>query len=233
MNTQLSLSYGKPTNEDWVNVSFFDNTEVNTLKIGQEKGESLTAIEYWLNLEDVYPTSGGLISHGKSVLQRAKAALGVSSKPTGTYEASVEFSDTTLAVNEKAVLERLILGQLDVLSNTLIGSPQIIGKLLTKGKIVFLPSFNHIGVDMDYLLKGEIDAVRSIAKQHSLETTLFRTDSDSVAIVSAPSTWKQGLFEAVTMEGISIWPILTTASQRNILRSENLFPDDKIVNWTD
>lgn len=233
LDTQISLSYGEPTDEDWANVSFFDSEEVNTLRIGLEQGNPLTAIEYWLNLEDVYPTSGGLISQGKSVLQRALASLGKSSKLTGTYEASVEFSDTTLAVNEKAVLERLILGQLDVLSNTLIGSPQIIVKLLSKGKIVFLPSFNHIGVDMDFLLKGETNVVRSIAREHSLEATFFRTDMDSVAVVSAPSTWKNGLFEAVTVEGVSIWPILSTTSQRNILRSESLFPDDTLVTWPD
>ena len=233
LDIQISLSYGKPADEDWANVSFFNGTEVNTLRLGLEEGDPLTAIEYWLNLEDVYPTSGGLISQGRSVLQRALATLGITSKTTGTYEAIVEFSDTKLAVNEKAVLERLILGQLDVLSNTLIGSPQIIDKLLSKGKIVFLPDFNHIGVDVDYLLKGEIDVVRPIAREHSLEATIFRTDMDSVALVSAPSTWRNGLFEAVTVDSISIWSVLSTYSQRNILRSESLFPKEKLVTWTD
>jgi len=233
LDVQISLSYGKPTDEDWANISYFSDGKIDTRKLGCEEGEPLTAIEYWLNLEDLYPTSGGLISHGKNVLQKALAALGNRTEPEGTYEASVEFSDTTLAANEKAVLERLILGQLEVLSNTLIGSPQIISKLLSKGKIAFLPSFNHIGVEMDYLLEGKIDIVRSVAREHSLEATIFRTDTNSIAVVSAPSTWKHGLFEAVTKEGLSIWSILTTTSQRNILRSENLFPDEKLVTWTD
>jgi hypothetical protein len=233
LDTQISLSYGTPSNEDWANVSFLNGSDVNTLKIGLEEGLPLRGIEYWLNLEDVYPTSGGLISHGKSVLQRALATLGISNKLDMTFEASIDFSDVSLAVNEKAVLERLILGQLDVLANSLIGSPQIIDKLLAKGKIVFLPNFNHIGVDMDYLVKGGVDVIRSITRQSSLETTIFRTDTDSVAIISAPSTWRDGLFDSVTREGISIWPILSTNSQRNILRNESLFPDDKLVTWTD
>ena len=233
LDIQISLSNDKPTGADWANVTYFSDGKIETLKLGLEEGEPLIALEYWLNLEDVYPTSGGLISHGKSVLQRALAALGIRREPEGTYEASVEFSEANLAANEKAVLERLILGELEVLSNTLIGSPQIISKLLSKGKIAFLPSFNHIGVDMDYLLKGKIDSVRTVAREHSLESTIFRTNVDSMAVVSAPSTWRNGLFEAATVEGISVWPILTTSSSRNILRSEILFPEEKLVTWTD
>jgi hypothetical protein len=233
LDIQIELSNGKPSDEDWANVSYFSDGKIETLKLGLEEGEPLTALEYWLNLEDVYPTSGGLISQGKSVIQRALAALNIRREPDGTFEASVEFSDTTLATNEKAVLERLILGELEVLANTLIGSPQIISKLLSKGKIAFLPSFNHIGVDMDYLLNGKIETVRSLAREHCLEATIFKTDADSMAVISAPSTWRNGLLKAVAAEGISIWPVLTSSSQKNILRSEDLFPEKKLVTWTD
>ncbi len=98
LDMQISLSYGKPTDEDWASVSYFCDGKADTIKLGLEAGDPLTAIEYWLNLEDVYPTSGGLISHGKSVLQRALSALGIRSEPDGTYAASIEFSETTLAV---------------------------------------------------------------------------------------------------------------------------------------
>ncbi|MBY8998045.1 MAG: hypothetical protein KGD60_09945 [Candidatus Thorarchaeota archaeon] len=233
LDTQISLSHGKPSDEDWATVSFLDGRKVNTLKIGRGEETPVAGFEYWLNLEDVYPTSGGLVSHGKSVLRRALATLGVSSKSIGTFEATLEFSDTILATNETAVLERLILGNLDVLANTLVGSPQIVGRLLTKGKIVFLPSFNHIGVNMDYLLKGEVDVVQSIVRQHTLEATTFKTDKSSIAIVSAPSTWRTGLLDSVAVEGISIWPIISTTSQRNILRSEDPFLAGKLVTWTD
>jgi hypothetical protein len=108
-----------------------------------------------------------------------------------------------------------------------------VGKLLTKGKLVFLPSFNHIGVDMDYLARGQSDLVKSVVRQCSLEATTFRTDSDSVAIISAPSTWKTALFEAAINADISVWPILDATSQRNILRSEDPFPDSKLTTWTD
>lgn len=233
LDTQISLSFGKPSDEDWANVSFLDGREVNTLRIGLGEESPVTAIEYWLNLEDVYPTSGGLVAHGKSVLQRALAALGISSKSIGTFEATLEFSDSTLAANEKAVLERMILGNLDVLANTLVGSPQIVGKLLTKGKIMFLPTFNHIGVDMDYLVRGQYDSVRSIVRQCSLEATTFKTDTDSIAVISAPSTWKTALFEAAITADITIWPIVSATSQRNILRTEDSFPDGKLTTWTD
>ncbi len=233
LDTQIVLSYGKPSDADWANVSFLDSRKVNTLKIGPGTDTPVTSIDYWLNLEDVYPTSGGLVSHGKSVLQRALAILGVTSKSIGTFEANLEFSDTPLVANEKAVLERLILGDLDILANTLVGSPQIVGKLLTKGKIVFLPSFNHIGVDMDYLVTGQSDLVKSVVRQCSLESTTFRTDSDSVAIISAPSTWKTALFESAINADISVWPIVDVTSKRNLLRSENPFPDSKLSTWTD
>jgi hypothetical protein len=233
LNARIMLSYGKQSDEDWANVSFMDGREASTLRIGPGAGSLVTAIEYWLNLEDVYPTSGGLVSHGKSVLQRALATLGISSKSTGTFEANLEFSDTPLAANEKAVLERMILGNLDVLANTLIGSPQIVGKLLTKGNIMFLPTFNHIGVDMDYLVRGQYDSVRSIVRQCSLEATTFKTDTESVAVISAPSTWKTALFESAITADIAIWPIISATSQRNILRSEDPFPDGNLVTWTD
>lgn len=232
-NTKISLSHGKPSEVDWANVSFLDGREVKTLKIGPGEESLVTAIEYWLNLEDVYPSSGGLFSHGKNVLQRALATLGIRSESKGTFEATLEFSDTPLLTNEKAVLERMILGTLDVLSNTLVGSPQIVDNLLSKGRIVLLPTFNHIGVDMDYLLRGTVDIVRSIVRQHCLEATVFRTDTDSIAIVSAPSTWRTGLFESVAARGISIWPILSTTSMRNVLRFENPFLEEKLVTWTD
>ena len=233
LDTRISLSYGKPSDEDWVKVSFLDGRKVNTLKIGPGNDSPVTAINYWLNLEDVYPTSGGLVSHGKSVLQRALAILGVTSKSIGTFEASLEFSNASLAANEKAVLERLILGDLDVLANTLVGSPQIVGKLLTKGTLMFLPTFNHLGVDMDYLVWGQSDIVKSVVRQCSLEATTFKTDTDSIAVISAPSTWKTALIESAITADISIWPIVDTTSQRNLLRSENPFPDSKLTTWTD
>ena len=233
LDTRITISYGKPSPEDWANVSFLDGKKLNTLRIGPGEESPVTGIEYWLNLEDVYPTSGGLVSHGKSVLQRALATLGVDCKSIGTFEANLDFSDTLLAANEKAVLERMILGNLDVLANTLVGSPQIVGKLLTKEKIAFLPAFNHIGVDMDYLLRGQYDSIRSVVRQSCLEATPFRSDTDSIAVISAPSTWKAALFESIITADISIWPIVSVTSQRNILRSEDPFPDGKLTTWTD
>jgi hypothetical protein len=232
LDTRISLTFGKASDSDWANVSFLDSSDLKTLKLGPGGESPVTAIEYWLNLEDVYPTSGGLVSHGKSVLRSALAALGLGNASTGTYEAIIEFSETALAANEIAVLKRLILGQLDVLANTMIGSPQIIDRLLSKGKIVFLPFFNHIGVDMDFILQGNVDDIRQITQNNCLEATIFRTDGTSTSVVSAPSSWRQPLITAVAKEGLSLWPIVSVSSKRNILRSENLFPSDELVTWS-
>jgi hypothetical protein len=233
LDTKLSLTFGEPSDDAWVNVSFLEGQEMKTLRVGPGEESQVIAIEYWLNLEDVYPTSGGLVSHGRSVLQRALATLGISRKSIGTYEANIEFSDTPLDTNEKAVLERMILGELAVLANTLVGSPRIVGNLLTRGKMVFLPTFNHLGVDMDYLVKGQYDSVRSIVRQCSLEATTFKTETDSISVISAPSTWKAAFFESAVTADIVIWPIVSTTSRRNILRSEDAFPDSKLLTWAD
>jgi hypothetical protein len=233
LGIMISLSYGKPTKEDWANVSFIDGSQVKTLRIAPGRETPVTGIEYWLNLEDVYPTSGGLISHGKNILQRALSTIGIGSKSAGTFEASLEFSEDSLATNENAVLERIILGQLDVLTNTLVGSPQVLSSLLTRGKVAFLPDFSHIGVEPDFLLKGEKAAVKSVISKSSLEAMTFNTDADSFAVVSAPSTWRIALFESLTVEKISVWPIISATSKRNILRSENPFPENKIVTWSE
>jgi len=225
LDIQISISHGPATDDDWMNVSYQEGSTTNVLRIGPEAGTVVTGLEYWLNLEDIYPTSGGLVSHGKSVLQRAFAALGFVGDTKGTYEASIEFSDTHLASNEKAVLERLILGKLEVLTNTMIGSPQIIDQLLSKGKIVLLPFFNHIGVDHEYLLKGEPDALRTVSRNHCLEATTLLTDEESVSVVSAPSTWRSGLLEAIRGSGVSIWPIHSATSIRNIIRNEDPFSE--------
>jgi hypothetical protein len=174
-----------------------------------------------------------LISHGKNILQRALSTIGIGSKSAGTFEASLEFSEDSLATNENAVLERIILGQLDVLTNTLVGSPQVLSSLLTRGKVAFLPDFSHIGVEPDFLLKGEKAAVKSVISKSSLEAMTFNTDADSFAVVSAPSTWRIALFESLTVEKISVWPIISATSKRNILRSENPFPENKIVTWSE
>jgi hypothetical protein len=225
LDIQLTISFENPTDDDWEHVCFQDGSALKLLKIGPGDGTPISGLDYWLNLEDVYPASGGLVSHGKSVLRRALSALGISQVLRGTYESSIEFSSTKLASNEKAVLERLILGQLDVLKNTLIGSPQIIDKLMSKGKIVFLPYFNHIGIDMDFLLRGDTGVVRTISRENCLEATTFHTTDESVSVVSAPSTWRNGLLDAVKSSGISLWPIQSVKSTRNILRSENTFPN--------
>ncbi|MFW9788567.1 MAG: hypothetical protein ACFFE2_08280 [Candidatus Thorarchaeota archaeon] len=232
LEIQITLSEVASASNEWASVSYLEGANVKSLHIGQNAGVPIQSIEYWLNLEDIYPSSGGLVSHGKSILQRARSVLGISDSFSGTFESVLEFSDVRLSTNERAVLERLALGQLEILVNTLVGSPQIVESLLQKGRIIFLPNFNHLGVDPDYLMSGRIEPLRSITRRSCLEGTIFGNDAESLAVVSAPSDWKKGVFENAIREGISIWPIMSVSSPTNVIRSENPFPEGKLITWT-
>ena len=222
LDIEISFSSRAPASDDWATISYIDGSKAKTLCLGPDNSSSISSVKYWLNIEDVYPTSGGLFSHGKDVLLRALRSMGIAQRTTSTYEADLEFSGSTLKANEKAVLERLMLGQLDILSNTLIGSPQIIDSLLEKGTIVFLPTFNHIGVDMDFLLKGEVENLRQLS-DYTLESTVFSCINSTYMICSASSTWRRFLLEAASEKGCSIWPIIDAKSKRRIIRSETVY----------
>ncbi len=233
LDIHLLASIGKSSESAWAEVNYLDANTLNSFSIGSIGDDVVNSIEYWLNLEDVYPSSGGLISQGKDVIRRALVKLGHSDELKTTFEAKLEFSEKELKSTERAVLERLITGQLDVLSNTLVGSPQVIETLLKTGRIALLPGFNHIGVNPDFLLRGKPDGVRSTARLCCLEATIFNTESEAIAVVSAPGTWKSGLIKSASSGNLSLWPILSTSSQRNILRDEQPFSNEPLVRtWT-
>ncbi|MFW9807371.1 MAG: hypothetical protein ACFFFK_11640, partial [Candidatus Thorarchaeota archaeon] len=64
LGIQISLSSGLPSIDDWASVTYFEGNKSKSYKVGLGDGPPITGIDYWLNLEDVYPTSGGLVSHG-------------------------------------------------------------------------------------------------------------------------------------------------------------------------
>ena len=160
--------------------------------------------------------------------------LGVSTIPASTFVGRVEFTDRPLNSAELAVLERLASGNLEVLANTLVGSPQVVDSLLKKGQIALWPSFNHIGVNPDFLLQGEYDVVMDLVKSYCLEGTVISTDSEATAVVSAPTSWKNTLLESIDENGPSLWPIRSISSPRNLLRDERSFSSDETVfTWSD
>jgi hypothetical protein len=233
LGVHLSASYGKPAQSAWLEVNHIEGRGMNTFLITEESGSRINSIQYWLNIEDVYPSSGGLVSHGKDVVRRALVKLGVGKEPQSTFESRIEFSDRKLKSTELAVLERLSSGSLEVLANTLVGSPQIVEGLLKKGQIALVPSFNHIGVDHDFIIQGEHDRVVQVMKSCCLEATVFETDSETTAIVSAPTSWKKHLLETVLSDGLSLWPVQSVKSPRNLLRDERPFSaQESVFTWS-
>ncbi|MFW9893449.1 MAG: hypothetical protein ACFFFO_14675 [Candidatus Thorarchaeota archaeon] len=234
LDISLFSSIGKSLRSSWAEVTYAEANELKTFTIGETGDSLLTSIEYWLNIEDVYPSSGGLISHGKDVIRRVLTSLGVSIEPKATFEAKIEFSKKNLKSPELAVLERLSSGKLDVLSNTLIGSPQIVESLFKAGSIVFVPDFNHVGINPDFLVHGKHEKIRKITRSCCLEATVFNTEIDSTAVVSAPGSWKFHLLDSVYSEELSVWPVHSAKSVRKILRDESpLSNAESVFTWTE
>jgi hypothetical protein len=204
------------------------------LNIGPQNSDYIDAIEYWLNLEDIYPSSTGLITHGLDVVRRALGKLGVISESTKTFESRIEMkTDRSLDSKETAVLERLVYGDLEILSNTLVGSPQILKSLFDKECIIYVPYFNHLGVDLDFVVHGSYDVVKQIV-QSTVESTLFKCSSDAYAVVSTPSSWRQPLLQLASDSNLEIWPIVSVRSNRRLLRDERTFHDEKkLLRWSD
>ncbi len=220
----LGLSLGKGARADeaeaWAQVSFREGNAAGTLQIGQSGTQRIERIDYILNLEDVYPSTGGHISQGSQIIQRALQFFGVRSNPLITFQAEIAPSDSTLNATERAVLERLLLGKREIVLNSLIGSPHVVDSLVKKKRIVIVPDFHHLGVKPDFLLHGEYEGVLKIALENSLEATVFRLEESAYAVVSSPSTWRRGLLLDSSRTSVSLWPVVEVLSERRILRHE-------------
>ena len=232
---QIAISVVEEVSDDaWASVKFASGSKIQTLVIGNQEEKSIDTIEYWLNLEDIFPSSSGLVSHGLDIVHRALERMGVSSPPLTTFEARLELrKERILEKKEIAVLERLQMGNLEIISNTLVGSPHIVKRLLEKECIVFVPDFNHLGIDPDFLLHGSYDDIQRIG-QSTLEATIFKCDTEAFGIVSAPTSWRKPLLESAHDSDIEIWPIISMKSKSRLLRDELLFVDrTDVLRWSD
>jgi len=235
LGNQIAISVVEEVPDDaWASVKFANGSKTQTLTIGNQKDKSIDTIEYWLNLEDIFPSSSGLVSHGLDIVRRALEKMGVSSPPLSTFEAKLELKeDRALESKEIAVLERLLIGDLEIISNTLVGSPHIVKRLLEKECIVFVPDFNHLGIEPDFVLHGSYDDIQRIG-QSTLEATIFKCDAESFGIVSAPASWRKPLLESAQDSDIEIWPIISIKSKRRLLRDELMFVERKdVLRWSD
>jgi hypothetical protein len=208
----------------WVWAKYISGTSVKSFQIVQTKEPSIRSIEYWLDLEDLFPLTGGPLSHGRAIISHALARMGLHRPMESTFEVTLELNKSAvLDQKELAVLERLVVGDATILSNSLVGSPLIVRNLVEKGAVSLIPNFNHMGITPEFLIQGPIQLVRRLA--HSLpEAMIFNTSSESYGILSAPTNWGHALIEDAAGSGVSLWPVLSTGSTRQILRDEVLFP---------
>jgi hypothetical protein len=225
LGINLSVAVGDMSyNGSWASIKYIEDSTTKSLEVIESKENTLSSLEYWLNLEDVFPLTGGPLSHGRAVILHALERIGINKPANGMFETILEIKERpTLESKEIAVLERLALGDLTILSNTLVGSPLIIRNLVEKGAIVLLPNFNHIGINHDFLVKGSVEKVRGLAYL-TPEATILNTNDFAYAIISAPTNWKYSLIETAVRQHVSLWPIISTKSVRQLIRFENLFP---------
>ena len=235
LNQQLGFSIDADSLDDaWASVRIAAGSKSKVLNLGLDLKDRIDAINYHLNLEDIFPSPSGPISHGKSIVRRALEKVGMYAPYLTTFQMSLELGkERSLLSKEIAVLERLSLGSVEVIANTLVGSPLIVKSLLEKGCIAFAPDFHHIGIDPDFLLKGSYDAVKQICES-SLEATIFKADTTAVAVVSAPTSWRQPLLKSTALTDLEIWPIIDVTSDRRLLRyEETLVEGRKNFRWSD
>jgi hypothetical protein len=235
IGSPLSVSFGNEESDDsWANVKIVNGSSTQTLKIGIHEQESVDALEYWLNLEDIYPSTAGPFSHGLDIVRRSLEKLGVTQRQVNTFHTKLVMkSDRSLDSKEIAVLERLLKGDLEIISNTLIGSPQIVRSLVEKNCIVFVPDFNHLGIGPDFLIHGSYHDVQKISHS-TLEATIIKCETNAFGIVSAPTSWRKSLLESSIEFNLEIWPILSIDSERRLLRKEELFIDgNDVLRWSD
>ncbi len=214
----------KAIESDWLNVHYLAGDERRCLALLESGEYAVESFHYLLRLNDVFPKSGGIMSHGRDVLAWILEVLGVKSNAEETYEAVLELSGKELVSGEKAVLERLCEGSLKVLSDTMVGSPQRISTLLTAQRIVFLPDFHHLGLKPTLLVRGEKTKLEKIMP-YCLEATIIGTSGPSYMIAAAPNIWRQKLLEAVLDMELAAWPILKAESKKRLIRSESNFTE--------
>ncbi|UCH04047.1 MAG: hypothetical protein JSW05_10755, partial [Candidatus Thorarchaeota archaeon] len=139
----VQLSFNEPASssesESWLEVECARGSVIDRLVLCEGGKNVLKAIDYHLDIGDIFPKPGGIAAHGRSVLTWILHRLGIDRKEDRTFESHIEFTQTTLDAGESAVLERLMHGGLSVLSDTLIGSPQRIDSLVKKGRVILLP----------------------------------------------------------------------------------------------
>ncbi len=231
----ISLSAGQHSakntaDSDWLTVVTRRGKQTQALQVNENLENPIVEIRYKLDLQDVLPKSGGIQSRGRQLIHWVAKTFGVKEEHTGGFEASISFGKKSISESERAVLERLSLGRLDILSNTLIGSPQRIESLVNSGCITLVPNFSHIGIEPTYLLEGDTETITNLCLDYSLESTMLITKSTTFGILASPAIWGKRLLDAID-DSVEINPIIRTSSSRGIIRHELPFSGLEMSAW--
>ncbi|MCK5239473.1 MAG: hypothetical protein KAR33_08005 [Candidatus Thorarchaeota archaeon] len=216
----------------WLSVEYRGGNQNQYLIVNEKLEDRIKSIHYLLNLEEVIPKSGGLQSKGRSILKWAARTLGLEEFKNDGFETSIIFEPKAISESERAVLERLSLGNLEILANTLIGSPQRIDSLVNSGCISLVPDFSHIGLEPNFLLEGDFDTINKLARESALESTIIKSDSTSYGLVSAPTIWGKHLLDTVG-GSLKVYPIVNVSSPRGLVRDEVPFSETPFKTWSD
>ena len=216
----------------WFSITYLEGSEKKSIIMSEKGNDKVTSLDYILQIEDLFPKPSGIVAHGKDFIRWAKKAMDLTTNNESTFQARIEFTGTVLTPDEKAVLERLTEGSSDIIKNSLIGSPNRITSLIKKGKLIFLPNFQHLGIFPNYLVIGNYDSLYSGVKDYSLESTILNTQESAFGIVSAPTHWASNMLEYSLKENLGVYPIVQVRSNRQIIRCESIFPSDlEIEEW--
>lgn len=227
LGLQLSIiTQDHKVNDAWADIAIIDNGQPMYVTIMESDKALIKSFYYWLDLKSIAGTKTGGAKNTtllRSILKR----VGIEMEHSPTYEVTLHFNNAQLDSRERAVLERLNEGRLKILSNSLIGSPEVISSLLERGNMIMLPNLQHISVKPEYYVNGK--DVLSVVKEHSIEITIFTTDDTEHAIVSIiPGRNRNLLRDAIDSE-LRIAPVISTSSCRGLLRHEEMFPDELVL----
>ncbi len=211
---------------EWLSVGYHEGARRLSFMVGTDEGETIETIHYYLQLADVVPKTGGIISGGKSVIQWALNKLGQSTAGNYEFRSTIALKNLSLNNGDRAVLERLSLGRSQILFDTLVGSPHRIESLVKSNCVSIVPSFNHIGIEPNLLVRGDASTILDRVIPHVLEATVFEGDVNSFALVSAPSIWNSHLYKAIHGTEVSIWTVCEVNSPRRLVRFEEPFHID-------
>ncbi|MGY5854479.1 MAG: hypothetical protein RTU92_13000 [Candidatus Thorarchaeota archaeon] len=222
-----------PESEIWFDVKYRDGNSNRHLVLYQDSDSNVESINYWLDPGGVTIEDKSSVSRASHSLHWIRRFLGKTQR-VGRIDQLLNFEQTELSKVETAVMERLLMGELEILANTLVGSTNAVKSLIDKGRLVLLPDFNHLGFYLNYYLTGMYDEVLEITKDFTREGTVVKSQDIAHAVVSSPLIWEKRLLEVIGDTELSIYPIIDVKSKKRILRDENLFPPTRdILQWSD